>query len=1062
MARNIILAISSLAVLLVLFFAYTTYMGASTDAPVREQAERRLPAQTPSTQAVSVADVGEIPPGGKIMYKLYDERTGRPTDMFLCHDWKPVPDAKNEIHVTGPELELLLPSGMIAHISAEEGQINVDRIDQSEMRPKQGWLAGDVQIVIDRETALERTDWQSRPADLIRFSLSRLTFDLERGELKTAERITLDSADFSLAGIGLHLIWNQAENRVDKLAIAQGEQLVLYGQADLFDMPDANPTTASEGDGAHSQPAKKDVIVRRKRRPRPPTTYLCTLTGDLIAEQYQGDQRVGGLKAQALQLLFDVGGEANRLFDQQPTATRPTTQATTSPAPEQRERLVLRWSGPLDLAPVLNAPMPDSPRRQIIATGNPVILQRAEGEVRCGEVAYHDQEQRVWLRPTSEGIVTFGLGQDMHARAESVYIDRAARIIKLIGSVELRSQRDGQPTAIIRAGVWAELHLAADGAARTVPADQAFGEAGQLESAIFVGDVEVVMEQQTLTAHRMEFRFRPQVGGEGLEDLLDTAHASGDVALTGDDGRLTCAALDMQFDHTAEGEVYPRQVDAVGAAQIVRGRARIAGDRVEATIAPPAKTRSKAKAARSLVLRAVHITGSAELIDPDNKVGARGDRIAAWFSPENELTTAAVTGPPDEFGIVHATPYTVRGHHIAINREAETLQIEGPSRLSFTAERSLQGRRHDEARPVVVTATKRLNIDGRGNQARFSGDVVAASGDERLKCDTLTLIMEDVEVSVPAATTRPTFSAWWQAAQAWARQVWPQHGTAAPPALADLSGTARVRKEPTRLVADNALLESETRAPDGEQPLVHASISAPLLEVDIATRQIFTTGLTQLLLTDRRGGEDTEAAEDVLGLPTALVSEGPSQTAAQCTKRLTYTLGSDTDDRRDTAVFEENVVFVHRTGSEMVNLEQMLPEAAADPTVLEELVDRTATLECERLECWFAVKDASAGRQPQPSAGGMPVRLASLLASGSVWLRDQTESRIREVSAERIEFNREQGLIYVWGDALADARVYFSDTASGSFGVHASRHVLIDLQNRTIRGEAITGQMSEQ
>ena len=443
---------------------------------------------------------------------------------------------------------------------------------------------------------------------------------------------------------------------------------------------------------------------------------------------------------------------------------------------------------------------------------------------------------------------------------------------------------------------------------------------------------------------------------------------------------------------------------AIGAVELVRGRARITGDTVTAVMAPVGE--DKQPDGPDFVLRTLDIVGRAELVDPENKVAARGRHIAAAFEGPNRLRTAAVSGTADEFGTVYARPYLVRGERIDMNRDAQTLQVSGPSHLAFKTQRSLQGQHRREPTRVTVDNSELLLIDGRRNAIQFVGDVVASSAAERLQGRTLTLLLEDVEEQPDA----PTWRDLWRELAAGPNQQSPKHDALDLRASDD---TDRIRKEPVRLIAEDALVISESYEPDDDQPAVHASISAPLLEVDVVNRQILTTGLTQLLMTDRRGLADVDAAGAALGIPSALMTRGPSQTAMQCQKRMTYTLGPDGPGRRDTVVFEEGVLFVHRAGREMVGLDQMLPELAGNPDLLAKLKSRNAAMTCERLECWFTMDE----QVPQASRAGALTRssmqLASLLATGGVYLRDEEGSRIRDVNAPHVEFNRELGLIHV-------------------------------------------------
>jgi hypothetical protein len=1089
MVRNIVLAVSTLAVLIILFLAYTALVGGPAAGPAGRSAVEPLAAQRePVAEPLRVGEAVEVPAGGKIMFRRYDEHTGRPRDMFLCQDWQPVPNSKNEIHVTGPELATLLPSGMVATISADQGQVTVDRVEQSQMRPKLGWLAGNVQIVVDRETRLDRTPRAQRPQDLITISVDRLAFDLEIGELKTEDRVVVQSDDFEIAGVGLHLIWNQADNRIETLSIARGEEFVLYAAAGLFGMTDrpgraASASERSTGEtpvplvaaraprGRQSTAAISDQEpaqqkARRPRQPRRTTAYACVLDGGLVAEQYRGEQRVGGLAADQVELLFDVGGGADRFLRSDSTEAG----ATTRPAREQRDRLVLRWNGRLQLEPTDPDPRAEQNRRHFVALGDPVVMTRGDAQVRCGQVVFHDDTQRVWLYPTAGGTVEFGMGENLSATAQSIYVDRAARLVKLVGQVELSSRRGTDPGArasSIRSAYWAELRIAeSSGGAPTTrpgvagataePLGDVMMDADRLESATFVGQVQVDLGPQKLTAHRLDVGFRPQAGGKTLEELLDTATASGNVELTSGDSKLACAELGLAFNLTADGSLYPKQMDAAGAVRITRGRASISGDRVLADLVPPPESGEQARPL--FVIRFLDILGQAELIDPDNKVAARGRQIAANFEGVNQLTTATVHGSAGEPGLVHARPYTVRGEQIDLDRSAQTVHVDGPSRLGFKTRRSLQGREREQPTPVVVTSTKMLHIDGRQNELRFVGQVAARSEEEQLQGSSLTLRLEDVAEPEPAAP-EPSLRALWRQFR---RLV---SGQEKPPDTDDLfalrleDGSQRARKEPVWLTAEDALVSSETYEQDQGEPVVHASISAPRLEVDIVNRQIFTAGLTDLLMTDRRGLEEAEPVRSGLGALSALVSRGPSQTAMRCAGRMVYTLGPEGPGRRDAALFEDRVVFVHRTGKEMVNLERMLPEFATHPELLDTLQSRNASLDCDRLECWFAVDEAGAGLRRGGALTRTGMRLASLTASGSVYLRDQQGSRIREVNAAWVEFNREQGRIHVRGSEAADARVYFEDASSGQFDVHAGDRLVINLQDGTVRSDKIVGQM---
>lgn len=1079
MIRNIVLAVSTIAACVVLLVGYSMIVGAPTASSTTPTQGVDLPEHDTSAEPLRVGrDAIEVPPGGKMGLRRYDERTGVATDMLQFTDWRPVPGSSNEVHVTGPELAVRMAGGMIVTVSADEGQLTVDRVESTQANPKQGWLSGNVKIVVDRNTQRERPPAAERPEDLITVRMAELEFDLELGELKTDAHVEVAANEFEVAGTGLHLIWNQADNRVDKLHIDQGDRFVLYGTGGLVDAA-TRPETALTRD-----PTVPDAQPTRQSPRSPVTTddataYACTLSGGVTAEQITGGTVVGGLEARTLRVLFDVGGGAKRALTPHPTTTQTTSQPATRPT---RDRLAVRWSGPLDLQPT-TPPTDNSNRRHIVARGDPVVLTRGEAVVRCGQIEYHDETQRAWLNPRPAEKVLFSLGPKLSAEARAVYLEQTSRRIKLIGDVHLQSRRGGDPdgpASSIRCAQWAILHLA-DDVTTTQPVDGPLPEANQLESARFVGDVQVDIAPQQLAAHQLDVRFRPAEEDASLDALLDTATAWGHVHLRSADGDVRCMQLDLTFDRTTADELYPRAMRARGDVVIARGRsqpllrtvrymlnragvmsrlpkpAMVHGDEIEAELAPP--TTSEAVDA-AFVIRQLEVTGAASLRDPRNHVAAKADRIVAQFEHENELLSTTVLGSPTAPARVHATPYTVQGVRIDLDRHAESLRVDGASRLMLKTRRSLQGDRRDRQTRIVVDSTESLHIDGELNEVRFVGDVRARSGAEQLEAERLKLLLEDVPVVQTARDRVPPARRLWRVLRALGQGRAP-HETG----LVQISTASQresLRKELAWVVADDALVTSETRAPGEDEPILHASVSAPQLDVDVEHRQIFTTGRTQLLMIDRRGleEEDVDAATTALGVPSALISRGASQTAMQCTGRMIYTLGDPGPQRRDTVVLEDDVVLVHRAGRNMVNLSSMLPDPNTPTPAAETEENRNAMMQANRLECWFEADP----RNPAVSRGGAltatAMQLSSLIASGAVYLRDEEDDQVREVHAAWLEFSREFGLVNVRGVDDTDARVYFSNVDTQQFDFHAGERFTINLKDGTILTGSVTGQMT--
>ncbi|MBK9119811.1 MAG: LPS export ABC transporter periplasmic protein LptC [Phycisphaerales bacterium] len=1087
MVRHLVLGVSSVAVVVLLYLGYNAMLGEPQVIPDRQDLVATLPeAGGAEGEAIQVRGA-TIPGGGGVVYRRFDPRTGRVDEILECVDWQAVPGERNQIQLTRPELSMLLGSGMEVKVTAATGRIIGDRADE-QMRPRNGVLEGGVRLVIDTARGAERTPAAERPDDLITITMETLQFDLEGGDLQTEARVVLDSKQVRIVGTGLHLVWNEDDNRIDALTIRQGEEFILRG-GDLLGLTGGRERAEKSTPG---EPATVRLDTRR-RPERPSTAYVCTLEGGIVAKQVRGGVEVGGLDAERLEILFDVGSGPDRLLGRDEatpglgmphstTAQAPTTLPVATPAESEpgapaaplaarteQQELVLKWSGPLRMVPIPGRPEGGTMRRRFTASAAPggvVRLAQRASSALCSSVTYHEDTERVWLRPTPAGRVEFTLGDGVTAAAQSVYLERATGLIKLVGDVELRSERGlkGQArTARIVCALWAELRLVKQDAAVAVPEDAELLGTQRIESARFVGTVSIETGGQKLMSDELTVVFRPGMDGLGFEQALESAFAFGNVHLASADGRLTCLSLALDFAVSPAGEVFPTAMDAFGRVQIARGAAQVNGQRVLTTMGPPLQGAARG----GFVLRELRVLGAAELLDPENKVAARGETLTATFRGENELQAATVLGTSTVSALVYSEPYTVRGELIALDGVDQVLSVDGPSRLSFRSERGLQGERRSGTQRVVVTAQESLRIDGRQNLIRFAGDVVAVSGGETLRGKTLSLLLEDVEEATPVATQPQQPQNLSEVWQTLARALERSPGRSGDEPLSFTTGDGRrTRKELVRMRADAAVVESVTTEAGRPLPVMEASIRAPLLDLDVVNRVIVTEGLTQLLMLDRRAGVTSPqagtTAREVVGVPAALISDGPSQTAMQCYGRMTYTLGPEGPERRDTVVFEDQVLFVHRTGREMIELGTMLPAVVEQPEVLDKIDSRSVTLECDRLEVWFHTQERANGGVP--AAGGLtgaPLRLVALNADGNVYLRDVQDPTVREVNAMQIEFDRPTNQITVLGPPESEARIIVEDRALARFQVHSGQKLVLNLADGTIRSDRIGGEVRQ-
>jgi lipopolysaccharide export system protein LptA len=576
-----------------------------------------------------------------------------------------------------------------------------------------------------------------------------------------------------------------------------------------------------------------------------------------------------------------------------------------------------------------------------------------------------------------------------------------------------------------------------------------------------MGGVRVELGDQTLVAGQLDTTFRSGRPGERLESLLETAVATGGARLKGDDGALDCGEMRLRFATAESGELFPTRLDAVGDVVIRQERSEVRGDRVIAELgAPPADPDQRT----AFVLRELSVRGRAELVDPARRIRARGDEIAARFTGVSELVRATVGAGAGALATVRAAPYSIRGRKIEIDPASQAIVVDGYSELRLRTNRSLQGELRGRAATVKIASTRKLDVNGRENRVRFDGDVVVTAGAERTRADALTLYLEDAPGPEPAAPRPPdaldrlarlaAAALAGRPPQEWAAAMLRERPRRA---VGSVVG-GRVRKEPVRLVAENAIVESEEYAAGDPQPVVHSSINAARFDIDIVRKLIRTEGQTTLFVTNRRLGQEVAGEREALGLPSALLTKGPSQTVIQSDGGMVYAVGQSSAQRQDTVLFDGGVAFVHRAGREMANLEQMLPQLAGDQAALDALKARNTYMECRRLEVGFT----AGGDEPRAGEGVLPrsgPRLAWLIAQDDVYLRDVEGAGTREVNAARIEFDRANSLVKVFGSDTTDARVYYQNRETNRAETPAvGKRFVIDLANNTVRAGEFAGE----
>ena len=643
MLRKLLLATSTLAVILVLFLVYHLSTGGARETEVEPvevtlaQVELQLPEVSDSPPVQELPRIKDVPigqGGKKAWVTWYDKKTRKAKTQFRATTWEPL--SNTEFHLVDLEVRMIMPGGQIAEVQADEGEILVSPGDLSESSIRRGWVQGHVQIRIDRtspewrEQHPDRRDMAQHPEKIVRLWMDRLHFDLELSRLETQSTFRVQSAEADLQGNGLLLCWNEDEDRIDYLEIAQGQQLKLRGLKSKLDFtllsseaeviedevampsgPDAEAAPAPEEPDqedrlVHAKAQEEDPDVLRldlqgREKPRQRVAYRARFLGNVVADQRRGLELLGRLEADALALLFDAGQvEEVAAVPESDSPEKPETEPAAPPTDETR--LVLTWDGPLIVEPQAEPPGPLEDDRQlrrfqVEATGSPVRLSDQQGSATCDQLVYHNETGRLWLRGRPEAPVNIKAGPERTMRAETLFYDRHENIARLTGQGEMKasttrlgtrrqpdpeSARDRHPAeqTVIRWTRSVELEMARSefklrdphsGKIKTV-------KSPWVKGAVLDGSVLLAQQDQQAQAERMQIAFAPpQKPGRLLSDV-HRFEGWGRVQLTRGQDDIRCDHMIIDMTTAPDGRNVPTRALAEGDAsakqrhRIIRAR----------------------------------------------------------------------------------------------------------------------------------------------------------------------------------------------------------------------------------------------------------------------------------------------------------------------------------------------------------------------------------------------------------------------------------------------------------------------------------------------------------
>ncbi len=451
MVRTVVVAVSTLAILLVVFSMYQySQLSVSPPPAVRPQRLPSIPTRLSDTENTdanhkpSGVSIGPATLGSSqnVTISLYPREGDKARLELTVSDWAPKEGSDHEFLLRDPEIRMRTNEGNDVKVVARKGNLEARRKGGSGLEPQRGNLSDNVVVEFDRRIEAEKEKLPEAlrsapsPADLVRLETDELEFDMEFGRLTIPGRLTLSARDVTLEAFALEVRFDEQRNRIESLRIERGGRLELVEQNERLrlSMPGAGRdagqsqtiaewlratiqsrlesgsalSSAESTPPTESKPAgivmQNGVPVFRATQeeptPRQSIRYFGRFEGDVDARQQIGEATQSRLQADELEILRAFSPEERQSVQQ---SGRSAAGSSTGPsATREAERVVLTWSGRL----FVEALSPDDPRggesgRSLVtARGAPARLSHPDGDASCARLSYDPEGGEVQLTGT--------------------------------------------------------------------------------------------------------------------------------------------------------------------------------------------------------------------------------------------------------------------------------------------------------------------------------------------------------------------------------------------------------------------------------------------------------------------------------------------------------------------------------------------------------------------------------------------------------------------------------------------------------------------------------------
>jgi lipopolysaccharide export system protein LptA len=906
--------------------------------------------------------------GRDLTAKTYDRKTGRLVMEFSAGEYEPT--REGTVRVSDAAARFYLGDGRYIALQARRGQVIVSGGAGSARQLASGQGGSpDRGQMSDVEVELYESRDASAPTlvcvvPVISFDNDTFRIATEATEIDgrpvAADEVPVRvrGNDVEFDGRGLTIRWNGLDGRLESLEVPHGERLTIRNADALLGpsrparrdeaAPATSPANVSDATDrpADATTAPTTRMTRRERLRRQqamaaatdpaPPVYRAVFDRDV--RLFEADAPIGS--ADQLIVDFHGGGDADagaaasqrpaRRAASEPASTQPiptdppsTRSATTAPDGEAAlpRSLTIRWAGRLRVEPLpAGVPVPADPRDAIVRlVGSPVTLTRDGAEASSATLTYHSRDDLVLLEP-SDAFPTVSLRDGSGATLST----RTLRLNRGTGSAELLGA--GRADLPVESGGDPSQPVSAEWTRSCAITFSELGDALAMKSATLDGDVRITHPQVTLSAGQVDLGFTdPQPTAattrpaQSLRSVRARHGVRGQVAdAQGQAGTIEAEELAIDLANPDDGEPYVQTLVARRDVRVADAAQSLAAQSLEATFAPvspgPATdstTRPTTRPATLLAggdvqLRSLDAGGGVTWTGDGDGTRATGDTLA--IRTLDGPATVVLSGAP---AVLVDGENALRGERIEFEPDTDRARVVGAGELQ-AVQPADEG---SPARPIRVTWSDGIIVDGPSNRADVTGNVVASATDadgsiQSARGGRVALLLSPRPTTAPVEAT-PNDSA-------------PTTAPSTAPTRGLLAGSQPMGGRTVREVVleEQVDLSSELLAADGSL-LRRMHLLSPRVRVDLERRVLDVPVAGRVLFEDRRPAE-AGAADD-------LVSDLRGATAVQWNDSLVY----DESARRVTMVGGVTVAHQPTPDEPAVRLDaarvvaDLEPEAAA-------------------------------------------------------------------------------------------------------------------------------------